>query len=50
LFRHEDSGECNRELESMAEMGRQFYAESGDLLKFVGVLRAIDIHWNPTKR
>ena len=48
--RHEDSGECNREMESMKEMGEQFYAESGDLMKLVGILRATDIHWNEAKR
>jgi len=37
-------------MESMAEMGEQFYAESGDLFKLVGVLRAADIYWNPDKR
>jgi hypothetical protein len=37
-------------MESMAEMGEQFYAESGDLFKLVSVLRAADIYWNPDKR
>jgi hypothetical protein len=50
LSRHEDSGECIRELESLTEMGEQFYAESGDIFKLVGVLRATDIYWNPAKR
>jgi hypothetical protein len=30
-------------MEEMKELGEQFYAESG-------ILRAIDIHWNPAKR
>jgi hypothetical protein len=34
----------------MTEMGEQFYTESGDLFKLVGVLRATDIYWNPAKR
>jgi hypothetical protein len=37
-------------MESMKEMGEQFYAESGDLMKLVGILRATDIHWNEAKR
>ena len=50
LCRYEDDGESIRELESMTEMGQEFYAESGDLYKLVGVLRAADIYWNPEKR
>jgi hypothetical protein len=50
MFRHEDSGAALRELEDMTEMGQQYYPESGDLLKLVGVLRATDILWNPAKR
>jgi hypothetical protein len=50
LCRYEDGGESIRELESMTEMGQEFYAESGDLYKLVGVLRAADIYWNPEKR
>jgi hypothetical protein len=50
FFRHEDSGESVREMDSMKEMGEQFYAESGNLCKLVGVLRATDIFWNPAKR
>jgi hypothetical protein len=34
----------------MAEMGKQFYKESGELFKLAGVLRAADILWNPEKR
>jgi hypothetical protein len=34
----------------MKEMGEQFYAESGDLMKLVVILRATDIHWNEAKR
>jgi hypothetical protein len=34
----------------MIEMGQEFYAESGDLYKMVGILRAADIYWNPAKR
>jgi hypothetical protein len=34
----------------MKDMGEQYYAESGDLCKLVGVLRATDIFWNPDKR
>jgi hypothetical protein len=49
-FRHEDSGESIRELDAMKDMGEQYYAESGDLCKLVGVLRATDIFWNPDKR
>ena len=32
------------------EMGEQYYAESGNLMKLKGVLRATDMHWNPSKR
>jgi hypothetical protein len=35
------------ELEEFREMGDEFFAESGNLMKLVGVLRGIDIHWNP---
>jgi hypothetical protein len=37
-------------MDSMAEVGNQFYQESGELYKLVGVLRAADIFWNPEKR
>jgi hypothetical protein len=50
FFRHEDSGESVREMDAMKEMGEQFCAESGNLCKLVGVLRATDIFWNPAKR
>jgi hypothetical protein len=49
LLRDEDDAESIRELESMIEMGQEFYAESGDLYKMVGILRAADIYWNPAK-
>jgi hypothetical protein len=50
LFRHEDSGECCREMDNMAEMGDMYYQESGNLFKLAGVFRAADIFWNPEKR
>jgi hypothetical protein len=50
LFRLEDSGASLRELDEMTQLGQEFYAESGELMKLVGVLRAIDIHWNEAKR
>jgi hypothetical protein len=50
LLRDEDDAESIRELESMIEMGQEFYAESGNLYKMVGILRAADIYWNPAKR
>jgi hypothetical protein len=34
----------------MAEMGQEYYQESGNLLKLAGVLRAADVFWNPDKR
>jgi len=34
----------------MAAKGEQYFAESGKLLKFVGILRATDMHWNPAKK
>ncbi len=39
-----------RELEEMMQMGEEYFVESGQLMKFVGVLRGIDIHWNQAKR
>lgn len=50
LFRLEDSGASLRELDEMTQIGQEFYAESGELMKMVGVLRATDIFWNATKR
>jgi len=50
LFRDEDDASSIRELDSMIEMGQEFYAESGELYRLVGVLRAADIYWNPEKR
>jgi hypothetical protein len=50
LFRVENSDVAIRELEEYDHMGQEFFAESGDLMKLVGVLRGIDIHWNPQKR
>jgi len=50
IFRLEDSGASFRELDEMTQLGQEFYAESGELMKLVGVLRAIDIHWNEAKR
>jgi hypothetical protein len=46
----DSSGESIREMDSMAEMGDEFYQQSGVLYKLVGVLRAADIFWNPEKR
>jgi len=37
-------------MEAMKELGEQYYTESGDLMKLVGILCATDIHWNPAKR
>jgi hypothetical protein len=37
-------------MRELTEMGSAFYAESGVLLKLVGVLRAADIYLNPDKR
>jgi hypothetical protein len=45
-----DSGESIREMDSMAQRGDQFYHESGELFKLVGILRAADVFWNPDKR
>jgi hypothetical protein len=39
-----------RELEEFKQMGDEFFAESSDLMKLVGVLQDIDIHWNPQNR
>jgi hypothetical protein len=51
LFRDVDSsGESIREMDSVAEMGDEFYREYGDLYKLVGVLRTADIFWNPGNR
>jgi hypothetical protein len=50
LYRHEDNAESIRELTEMTEMGTMYYAESGNLHKLVGILRASDIFWNPAKR
>jgi hypothetical protein len=50
LFRFEDRADCIKELDRMAEMGEQFYQESGTLFKLLGVLRAADMFWNPDKR
>jgi hypothetical protein len=50
LFRLEDSGASIRELDEMTQIGQEFFAESGELMKLVGVLRATDIHWNEAKR
>ena len=50
MFRLEDSGASLRELDEMTQIGQEFYAESGELMKMVGVLRATDIFWNATKR
>jgi hypothetical protein len=50
LFRYEDNAECIREMNELTEMGEAFYAESGVVLKLVGVLRAADIYLNPDKR
>ena len=37
-------------MNELTEMGEAFYAESGVVLKLVGVLRAADIYLNPDKR
>jgi hypothetical protein len=50
FLRSLDSSEVTREMDSMAEMGQEFYQESGNLLKLAGVLRAADVFWNPNKR
>ena len=50
MIRYEDNAECIREMRELTEMGSAFYAESGVLLKLVGVLRAADIYLNPDKR
>ena len=51
MFRHVDSsGHSIREMDSMAEMGDEFYQESGVLYKLVGVLRAAYIFWSSEKR
>ena len=50
MFRVENSDVAIRKLEEYHQMGQEFFAESGDLMKLVGVLRGIDIHWNPQKR
>ena len=49
-MRYEDNADCIAELESTKEMAAQFCANSGDLFKLVGVLRAADIYWNPATR
>ncbi len=50
FFRLENSDVALRELEEQTQMGEEYFVESGDLMKLVGVLRAIDIHWNTAKR
>jgi len=50
LPRYENNRESIRELERMKAMGEQYYAESGDVFKFLGVLRAMDIYWNPAEK
>jgi hypothetical protein len=50
MFRVENSDVAIRELEEYHQMGQEYFAESGDLMKLVGVLWGIDIHWNPQKR
>jgi hypothetical protein len=50
LLRLENSDVAIRELEEFKERGDEFFAESGNLTKLVGVLRGIDIHWNPQNR
>jgi hypothetical protein len=50
FLRLENSDVAIRELEEYNQMGQEFFAESGDLMKLVGVLRGIDIHWNHQKR
>jgi hypothetical protein len=50
LVRLENRDVAIRELEEFKQMGDEFFAESGDLMKLVGVLQEIDIHWNPQNR
>jgi hypothetical protein len=49
-FSNEGREEVIAEMKAMKEMGTTFYAESGDLHKLAGVLRAADIYWNPLKK
>jgi hypothetical protein len=37
-------------MEEFEELGATLYAESGQLYKLIGVLRAADMFWNPDKK
>jgi hypothetical protein len=50
IVRDSDLRESIQELDSCAGMGEEFYQESGQLFKWVGVLRALDVLWNSEKR
>jgi hypothetical protein len=50
LVRLENRDVAICELEEFKQLGDEFFAESGDLMKLVGVLQGIDIHWNPQNR
>ena len=39
-----------REMEEANRKAETYFAESGDAYKWVGVLRAADIYWNPEKK
>jgi hypothetical protein len=39
-----------KELHSCSQMGDMFHQESGQLMKLVGVFRALDVLWNPDKK
>jgi hypothetical protein len=50
LFRETRDEEAVREMNEMTKMGEDYFAESGKTIQLVGVLRAMDIKYNPRKR